>query len=79
MGGIGQVPKPARPDRLSKDRQARAAFREALTDVSAEGLKAFREALMGRIKPEIKVITLDVAIDDPPYAETVLRLFDEMR
>jgi len=79
MGGIGQVPKPARPDRLSKDRQARAAFRDALSDISAEGLEAFREALMGRIKPKIKVITLDAAINDPPYAETVLKLFDEMR
>jgi hypothetical protein len=33
---------------------------------------------MKHIKPEVEVVAREVSFNDPPYAETVLRLFDEM-
>ena len=42
------------------------------------GMETFRENLMKNIKPDIKVVALDVGFNDPPYAEAVLDLFDEM-
>lgn len=55
-----------------------AKFREALMSITLPGMEAFRETLMTHIKPDIQVVTLDVSFNDPPYAETVLRLFDAM-
>lgn len=55
-----------------------AAFRESLMDVSAPGLAAFRKALLKHVKPKVEVVELDAGLNDPPYVETVLRLFDEM-
>lgn len=55
-----------------------AKFREELMSITLPGMEAFRETLMKHIKPDIQVVTLDVAFNDPPYADTVLRLFDEM-
>jgi len=34
--------------------------------------------IIKHIKPGIKDVTLDVGFNDPPYAEAVLNLFDEM-
>ena len=53
-------------------------FRQELMRITLPGMQAFRETLLKHIKPDIEVVTLDVAFNDPLYAETVLRLFDEM-
>jgi uncharacterized protein (UPF0261 family) len=55
-----------------------AKFRKELMSITLPGMKAFRENLMKYIKPEIKLVTLDAGFNDPPYAATVLELFDEM-
>ncbi len=53
-------------------------FRRQLMRVTLPGMQAFRETLLQHLKPGIQVVTLDVSFNDPPYSETVLRLFDEM-
>jgi uncharacterized protein (UPF0261 family) len=53
-------------------------FRQELMSITIPGMQAFRESLMNHIKPEIEVVTLDVSFNDPLYAETVMRLFDDM-
>jgi uncharacterized protein (UPF0261 family) len=78
MGGIGALPAPKSDVKISEAQQARFAFRKALSEITPDGLKAFRDALLKNIKPEIEVITLDVGINDPLYTQTVLELFDEM-
>jgi uncharacterized protein (UPF0261 family) len=55
-----------------------AKFREDLMSITLPGMKAFRETLIGYLKPDVQVETLNVGFNDPPYAETVLKLFDEM-
>lgn len=42
------------------------------------GLKAFRNALKRKIKPEIKVVELDAHINDKVFADAVIILLDEM-
>jgi uncharacterized protein (UPF0261 family) len=78
MGGIGELPAPKRDVKMSEAHQSRVAFRKALSCLTPDGLKAFHKALVKNIKPEIKVITLDAGINDPPYTQTILELFDEM-
>jgi uncharacterized protein (UPF0261 family) len=53
-------------------------FIKELMRLTIPGMEAFRETLMKNIKPDIKVVSLDVGFNDPPYVETVLKLFDEM-
>jgi uncharacterized protein (UPF0261 family) len=75
MIGAGDSPKPPAgappPEGFTK-------FLKALMSLTLPGMEAFRETLIKNIKPDIKVVTLDVGFNDPPYAETVLKLFDEM-
>jgi uncharacterized protein (UPF0261 family) len=75
MIGAGDSPKPPvgtpPPEGYMK-------FIKALRGITIPGMEALREALMKNIKPDIKVVTLDVGFNDPPYVETVLKLFDEM-
>jgi uncharacterized protein (UPF0261 family) len=77
MKGFLTRPKKA-PVPQSHTAREVAAFREALMDVSAPGLAAFRKALLKHVKPKVEVVELDAGLNDPPYVETVLRLFDEM-
>jgi uncharacterized protein (UPF0261 family) len=77
MKGFLTRPKKA-PVPQSHTAREVAAFREALMDVSAPGLAAFRKALLKHIKPAVTVVELDAGLNDPPYVETVLKLFDEM-
>lgn len=42
------------------------------------GLKAFRNALKRRIETKVKVIELDAHINDKAFADSVIRLLDEM-
>jgi uncharacterized protein (UPF0261 family) len=53
-------------------------FTKALMNLALPGMEAFRETLIKNIRPDIKVVTLDVGFNDPPYTEAVLKLFDEM-
>jgi uncharacterized protein (UPF0261 family) len=53
-------------------------FRQELMNITLPGMRAFRESLAKHIKPGIEVVTLDISFNDPLYAVTVLRLFDEM-
>ncbi len=78
MGGIGELPAPKQDVRMSEANQSRLAFRKALSRLTPEGLKAFHKSLVKNIKPEIRVITLEAGINDPPYTQTILELFDEM-
>jgi uncharacterized protein (UPF0261 family) len=78
MKGFGDRPK-GLPAPGSRSAQEMAAFRGALMDLTTPGLVAFRKALLKHIKPEVEVVGLDAGFNDPPYVETVLRLFDEMR
>jgi uncharacterized protein (UPF0261 family) len=55
-----------------------AKFREDLMSITLPGMEAFRETLIEYLKPEVQVETLNVGFNDPPYAKTVLKLFDEM-
>lgn len=75
MIGAGDSPKPPAgappPEGFTK-------FLKALMSLTLPGMEAFRETLIKNIKPDIKVVTLDVGFNDPPYAETVLKLFEEM-
>jgi uncharacterized protein (UPF0261 family) len=75
MIGLGDSPKPPAgtppPEGYMK-------FIKALRSITLPGMEAFKEALMENIKPDIKVVILDVGFNDPPYVETVLKLFDEM-
>jgi 16S rRNA G966 N2-methylase RsmD len=41
-------------------------------------MEAFRETFMKYIRPDIHVMRLDAVFNDPPYAEAILKLFDEM-
>jgi len=59
-------------------REGVAKFRRELMSITLPGMKAFRESLMKHIKTEIRLVTLDAGFNDPPYAATVLELFDEM-
>jgi hypothetical protein len=53
-------------------------FRQELMSITLPGMQAFWQSLLNHIKSEIEVVTLDVSFNDPLYAETVLRLFDQM-
>jgi uncharacterized protein (UPF0261 family) len=55
-----------------------AEFRRELMRITLPGMKAFSANLKKYINPEIRLVTLDAGFNDPPYASTVLELFDEM-
>jgi uncharacterized protein (UPF0261 family) len=78
MKGFGSRPiAPAAPK--SKSAWEISAFREALMNLDPIGLPAFRKNLLKHVKPKVEVVELDAGFNDPPYVDTVLRLFDEMR
>jgi uncharacterized protein (UPF0261 family) len=78
MKGFGARPI-APPAPKSRSAREIAAFREALMNLTPLGLPAFRRNLLKHVKPKVEVVELDAGFNDPPYVETVLRLFDEMR
>ena len=53
------------------DAHAKRLFSVAkeIMEISEETLKAFRDALMRRIKPKVKVVVLDTSLQDPLYAK----------
>ena len=55
-----------------------AKFRQDLMSITLPGMKAFRDTLRDHLKSNIRMVSLDVGFNDPPYAETVLKLFDEI-
>jgi len=59
-------------------REGFSKFIKALINLTLPRMEALRETLMKYIKPDIKVVTLDIGFNDPPYTEAVLNLFDEM-
>jgi uncharacterized protein (UPF0261 family) len=76
-GMIGSEDSPKLPSGTTPP-EGYSKFIKALRSLTIPGMEALRETLMENIKPDIKVVTLDVGFNDPPYAETVLSLFDEM-
>jgi uncharacterized protein (UPF0261 family) len=47
-------------------------------EITIQSMKALHDALMQDIKPHIKVTALDVSLNDPAFAEGVLKVFEEM-
>jgi len=47
-------------------------------ELSIQMMKALHEALMQDIRPNIKVTPLDVTLNEPAFAEGVMKVFDEM-
>jgi len=43
-----------------------------------EGMEALRKVLKSNLKPDIKVIEVESGINEPPFIEKLLELFDEM-
>jgi uncharacterized protein (UPF0261 family) len=78
MKGFGSRPV-APPAPKSQSAREIAAFRAALMNLTPLGLPAFRKNLLKHVKPKVEVVELDAGFNDPPYVETVLRLFDDMR
>jgi uncharacterized protein (UPF0261 family) len=74
IGAEVDIEQPA----LTPQSEGLAKFREELMKVTIPGMEAFRKALIKSLKSGIRVVTLDVGFNDPPYAETILQLFDEM-
>ena len=53
-------------------------FIKALVSLTIPGAEAFRETFTESTKPDIKVMTLGMCFNGPPYAEIVSKLFDEI-
>jgi uncharacterized protein (UPF0261 family) len=45
---------------------------------SAEGYLAIRDSLKKRLKPGVRIVEVDSAINEPAYAKRILELVDEM-
>jgi uncharacterized protein (UPF0261 family) len=75
MIGTGENPRPPVRTPLL---EGLAKFRDDLMSITLPGMETFREILAKNLRPEIRTVTLDAGFNDPPYAATILELFDEL-
>ncbi len=78
MRGMIGIAKNLNQPRGALPLEGLAKFRQDLMSITLPGMEAFRDTLRDHLKSNIRMVSLDVGFNDPPYAETVLKLFDEI-